>query len=297
MNVLIVGAGSVGQVYGYFLSQGGANVTFLVKQKYAEELRAGLKLFPLNENRKPQALVYTKFQVISDLPDVAKTKWDFIILTVPSDVLYTPWLNEFAQQVPSGTPVVSLQPGHHDRLELKKFFPENMLLAGIISLIAFSTPLDPLGPQEKGTAFWLPPLAKAPFDGDASILKPLLSVFHKGHFPCTHKTFLNQPARLAYGGAFLGVFIKVLSEREWKLDVFYQAEAPQAFLNDLKYYYARIARSFNLPMPAALDFLKPGMISWMIRIARWVFPFDLEIYLKVHFTKVGPQMRLNLQSL
>lgn len=48
MRTLVVGAGSVGQVFARHLSLGGAEVTFLVKEKHAAELRRGLTLYPLN---------------------------------------------------------------------------------------------------------------------------------------------------------------------------------------------------------------------------------------------------------
>lgn len=297
MNILIVGAGSVGQVYGYYLASGGATVTYLVKGKYVSELKAGLKLFPLNQARNPEGINFKNYQVISELSEVRKTVWDYIILTVPSDALYTPWLKEFAAEIRPGTPVVSLQPGPNDREELAKFIPVSHLLSGIISLIAFSTPLDGKGPQEKGTAYWLPPLVRAPFDGDPQLLKGLLRVFQRSHFPCMHKTFLNQSARIAFGGTFLGVFIKVLSERGWKLDDFIETETAQIFLNELKYYYGKISQRYGIPESPVLQFLKPGMLAWMVRVSKWILPFDVETYLRVHFTKVGPQMRLNLQNL
>ena len=50
-RVLIVGAGAVGQVYGWYLSRGGAEVSFYVKEKYLEDARAGFALYPLNTRR------------------------------------------------------------------------------------------------------------------------------------------------------------------------------------------------------------------------------------------------------
>ncbi|HIA02218.1 MAG TPA: hypothetical protein EYN66_09955, partial [Myxococcales bacterium] len=48
VKVLIIGAGAVGQIYGYFLQRAGAEVSFFVKDKYAEECRQG---FPLHHLR------------------------------------------------------------------------------------------------------------------------------------------------------------------------------------------------------------------------------------------------------
>ena len=54
MNVLIVGAGAVGQVYGRHLALGGAHVHYFVREKYADECRRGFTFYPLNR-RKPRA--------------------------------------------------------------------------------------------------------------------------------------------------------------------------------------------------------------------------------------------------
>ena len=43
MKILVVGAGSVGQVYGYHLSLGGAEITFYVKDK-AGAIRPATKM-------------------------------------------------------------------------------------------------------------------------------------------------------------------------------------------------------------------------------------------------------------
>ena len=48
MNVLIVGAGAVGQVYGYHLAKGGADVSFYIREQYAAELDRGFELYQLS---------------------------------------------------------------------------------------------------------------------------------------------------------------------------------------------------------------------------------------------------------
>lgn len=46
MKILVVGAGAVGQVYGYYFQRGGCEVTFFVRDKYRSEMEQGLTLFP-----------------------------------------------------------------------------------------------------------------------------------------------------------------------------------------------------------------------------------------------------------
>ena len=44
-RVLLVGAGAVGQVYGKYLQAAGCEISFLVKEKYADEARRGFTLY------------------------------------------------------------------------------------------------------------------------------------------------------------------------------------------------------------------------------------------------------------
>ena len=52
MRVLFVGAGAVGQVYGYFFQKGGAKIAFLVKPSHLSWARDGFKLFDLSKKRE-----------------------------------------------------------------------------------------------------------------------------------------------------------------------------------------------------------------------------------------------------
>jgi 2-dehydropantoate 2-reductase len=40
--------------------------------------------------------------------------------------------------------------------------------------------------------------------------------------------------------------------------------------------------------------VRPLVVRVVLRLAPLLFPFDLETYTRVHFTKVGDQMRLSL---
>lgn len=58
MNVLLIGAGAVGQAYGYHFQRGGAAVTFFVRARYADEARRGFGLYPLNRRNPREAPVH-----------------------------------------------------------------------------------------------------------------------------------------------------------------------------------------------------------------------------------------------
>ena len=81
MKVLIVGAGAVGQVYGYALHKSGADVHFYVKPKHADEGRAGFILYPLNgKSREPQH--FAGFGVVTSPEEVRAQTWDQLWLAV-----------------------------------------------------------------------------------------------------------------------------------------------------------------------------------------------------------------------
>src|SRR5690606_650688 len=52
------------------------------------------------------------------------------------------------------------------------------------------------------------------------------------------------------------------------------------------------ARYHGTPIPAALSLARrPEILATALRLAPLVMPFDLEVYLKYHFSKVGAQTR------
>lgn len=297
MKVLIVGAGAVGQAYGVHLSQGGADVSFYVKDKYVAKLREGLTLFPLNTGRNPVAVNWNNFNVISEMSGVSGSIWDVILLTLPSNALYNPWLEEFAKHVDPKTLIVTLQPGHNDRLELLKYFPEKNLIPGVITLISFETPLDPQGPQQKGIAYWFPPSSKGFFDGDAQVIKDLIKTLNKGGFPAGNKQLLNNPGLVYFGSTFLNVFIRNLENNQWKLDAFKDAEAALVLKDSTLEAFEIIARKNSLTKPFFHHFLGKTFYLLAIYFSKKLMPFDLEKYLQVHFTKVAPQMHKNFSDL
>jgi hypothetical protein len=270
MKVLIIGAGAVGQIYGYHFHQGGAEVSYLVKEKYQTELANGMKLFPLNQGRKPQSLLFKNFQLITDYQVLKQTQWDVVLITVASDALYQPWLQELSQVINPEASILSLQPGMRDRAEIARFFSPASILTGLIVLIAFPTPLDSNGPQEKG---------------------------NRGGFPSTQENLIDKPTKAAFGSTFLGEFIYCLEKNNWQLNQFHHAAVGNDFVVGLRSSFAKISRKIAVPVPSLINLLGWRFYSLLIRVVKMIMPFDLERYLKLHFTKVATQMKLNREDL
>jgi ketopantoate reductase len=297
MKVLVVGAGAVGQVYGLYFERGGADVSFYVKPKYVPHLKAGLTLFPLNQGKNPPAIRLKNYRVISELHEVAQTMWDVVLLTVPSDALYSPWLSEFSSQINTQATIISLQPGHNDRQELLKYFPEKNVIPGVITLISFATPLDASGPQENGMAFWFPPLTKAFFDGESTVVSEIIRILNAGGFPAARKKLLDDPGFVYFGSTFLNLFIRNLELNEWELGAFHNDEVSKLLKDSTLEGFEVVSKKFSLSTPFFKHFLGKTFYNLAIKLALKMMPFDLEKYLKIHFTKVAPQMRKNLHDL
>jgi hypothetical protein len=293
MKVLVVGAGAVGQVYGYYFHLGGCEVTFLVREKYQEEVAQGMTFFHLNKGKNPDPIFFKKYSVISNMPDIQKTNWDLVLITLPSDALYTPWLGEFASQVNRTASIISLQPGTYDRGEICKYFSSEKVISGMITLIAFSTPLDNEGPQTKGMAYWFPPVMKAFFDGEKIQLDKIVTTLKKGGFPATKKSFLKNPSEMIFASTFLTLFIRILEINDWKLNSFNRPEVSTSLKVSTQEAFKVISNKFSVKIPWIPSLLSPFLFSLVIRLSLWLMPFDLETYLKIHFTKVGVQMKRN----
>lgn len=120
-QVLLVGAGAVGQIYSYYLAKAGADVTFFAKPQHADAARGGFWLYRIpgfrlsgkGELRAP--IRVEACQVLTRLDEVAAKRWDLIFLCVSSPALRSGWFPEFARAVGSEATFVLFQLGLDDR--------------------------------------------------------------------------------------------------------------------------------------------------------------------------------------
>jgi 2-dehydropantoate 2-reductase len=165
-NILMVGAGAVGQVFALHLSRGGAAITFLVKPTHA--LPAELRLFA--QAKHPTTL--TGFRRMTQPEEVRREKWDQVWLAVPSDALIGQWLPDLLNATGDAT-VVGLAP------ESNTHVPPARLVMGAIPFLAFQQPL-PGGSGDPGLAFWIPPLAAIPLSGSTERVQPVVQSLRAG---------------------------------------------------------------------------------------------------------------------
>jgi len=297
MNFLVVGAGAVGQVYGVAASGGGAKVYYFVREKYAEECRRGFVLYPLNRSQPRKQSIHHGIgndEILTTLDAVAAIKWDAVILCVASTALRGPFLADLAKVVGVAT-IVSLQPGREDRHFVLAVFPEDRVVAGMITVVSYQAPLPGETVPEPGVAYWFPPMGAAPFSGPAERTQAIVAVLKKGGLPC--KVGPDVPSSVMFPSIVLMTMLTALEAAGWSFRELGRS------VNLLK-IHAAASEAFHImgtgskkrtPFMMRLA-IRPFVLRLILTVARWVMPLDLEAYMKFHFTKVNGQTRLHMKS-
>lgn len=293
MNILLVGAGAVGQVYGRHLQLGGANVSFLVKPKYADDVKKGFTLYQLNsDRRREKPMRFEGFGVLTDIAEVAAKSWDAVMLCVSSTALRAMNLGELAKAAGNAS-IVMLQPGMEDHAYVTSLSSPERVVAGMISLVSYHTPLPGETVKEPGTAYWFPPLAPSPFSGpDASRVRAIVDTLKRGGQPAAVQK--DVPSSVVAPSAILMCFIAGLEEAGWSLNTLADGKRLSVVMQAAKESLSVANASIGKRAPPIGPLLQPGLAKIALKIAPGVVPFDLETYLRVHFTKVGDQTRFML---
>jgi 2-dehydropantoate 2-reductase len=284
---LVVGAGAVGQVYARHLQKGGAHLTFYVRPKRVPLMGGGLVLHPLNEQRPARLSGY---DVVSSAAEVAAAApFDSVWLTVPSDALRGDWLDALLGAIGEAV-VVSLQPGLEDRAYLAERVPEARLVSGMIGLIAWHAPL-PGADRAPGIAYWFPPFQKSPLGGCAAAAGEVARL-RAGGFPT--KVVDDVAADTAFASSLMMPIIAGLEVGGWTFRGLFGGSAIT-----LAVAAARETSAIARPRHRrwwVRRLMRRGVLRMITWLAPRVVPFDLEVYLQAHFTKVGPQTRMMLET-
>lgn len=294
MKVLLVGAGAVGQVFGRHLKLGGAEVSFFVKKKYAEECKRGFRLYPLNRrNPRLASFEFKDFNVLTEVEEVRAQKWDQVYLCVSSTALRSGWFEEFARAIADAT-LVTLQPGVDDREYILSFVPEDRVVFGMISLISYYAPLPGEKVPEPGMAYWFPPLSPSPFSGPEARARAVVESLNRGKLPAAVRS--NVPESVAFPSAVLMSLLTALELSDWSLSkLVHNGTLPQACLATSE-AVSIISRKLKAKPPFAMKLIKPFVMKAVLGVAPHFVPLDLETYLKIHFTKVGDQTRFYMKG-
>jgi 2-dehydropantoate 2-reductase len=262
----------------------------MVREKYAEACRAGLTLYPLNRPKaiRWQPVPFAGFGVLTRTEEVATHTWDQVWLCVSSPALQGPWFDELLEAIGNAT-LVFLQPGLRDRDAMQERWPEERLVQGLITLISYQAPLPGEHVPQPGVAYLFPPLSATPFTGPPERTQAVVDALRAGG--CRAKVSPQVRYRAAIGSAVLMPHVVALETAGWSLQAL--RKSPLLTLASRASREAMIiAAAYNgFPPPAARYMVQPLLTQLVLGLAPRLLPFDLEVYLRYHFTKVGAQTR------
>lgn len=300
-RILIVGAGAVGQTYAYYLARGGATISFYVKPKHAAACEAGFDLHELRVLGRPRPRRLVGAATLTTIEEVAACTWDQVWLCLSTTGLRggkarpeePSWLDALLPAIGDAL-VVSLQPDLDDRAFLTCRLPETRLVSGLITFVAYAAPLPGERLTPPGVAFMQPPLAPNPFSGPRA--DEVVTALRRGG--ASARRVRDVSGRVRLGAAILIPTMAVLGTLGWSLRAVARGPGRARVRAIVRESAAIVARG------------RPGLITRLLlslyasalgltlvaRLLPRLTPFDLEVYLRAHFTKVGDQTRVMLAT-
>lgn len=296
MRVLVLGAGAVGQVYGYHLQRGGVDLTFYVKEKYADDLRDGVTLYPLKSKKKRVPVSFSEYDVLTSPEAVREAgPWDQLWLCISATAIRGDWLQPMLDAVGDAV-VVSLLPGLEDRGYLLERIPEPRLVNGVITFNSYQAPLAGTDEEvpEPGIAFYHPPLTKNPFSGPPEAVDAIVSALKKGG--CPAKAHENAPFFGAIPSAIMMPHLVGLEASDWKLKKLSKSPILKTASLASRQAIQVACHHHNAKPP----FLRRLVRPWIMKVVLWAapktVPYDFQAFMQYHFTKVRDQTQLMMRT-
>ncbi len=293
MKILLVGAGAVGQAYGRHLQLGGADVSFFVREKYADECRAGLTMYYLRSKKRRDPVRFEGFGVLTTVEEVAAQTWDQVWLCISATALHGGWLEPLVQAVGEAT-LVTLQPGLEARGWLADRYPAERTVYGVITLISYQAPLPEETVPQPGVAYFFPPLAPNPFSGPSDRVDPIVATLKKGGCPAKRHSDASRFA--AAPTAILMPLLTALEANDWKFAQLAKSQLLELSGRASRQALAVVGSHYGSGPPFIRHLIRPLFMRCLLWIAPKLTPMDLEIYIRYHFTKVGDQTRFLMKG-
>ena len=294
MKILIVGAGAVGGVYGHYLYRGGADVSFFVKEKYAQPLTQGITLYPLRRTSKGREEHFTEFSLLTEVSAVAEQEWDQVWFCMASDGLLTDTNAELLKSVGDAS-IVMLQPDLLDRAWLLQFVKEQQLVQGLISFLSYQTPLaGEIHPPAGGLAYLLFPNMYSYFSGSMERVSAVVALLNNGRMPA--KVRQDLPWVSAERSAIAIPLIAGLEIEQWSIGQYRSSDTLDLACRASRQALQVAARHHKVSSSLKRHLIRPIVMGNFFSGARMYSSFSLENYLAFHFTKVGKQTRHMLHT-
>ncbi|MFK7998772.1 MAG: ketopantoate reductase family protein [Polyangiales bacterium] len=290
-RILLVGAGAVGQVYGQALQRGGAHVSFLVRAKYKAEVAAGLLLYRISGKRGREAEPFMPDGVYGHFDELKDERFDQVWLCVSTPAAQSGIADETCDlgrliRNLHGATLVVLQAGPQVTNLVEALVPARQRCDGGIAMISYQAPLVPDEVPEPGVAYWTP--TPSPFEGADD--EAIVALLRAGG--CPAKVAQDTRSMMSFGSATLMPTMVALEGAGWKVSGL--RRGPWARLATHASREARniVAKTRATEAPAAMDMLGPVGLKGLSFVAPAIMPFDLDVYLRYHFSKVHDQTRL-----
>lgn len=296
MNILIVGAGAVGLVYGQGMAAAGHRVTFFIKEKYRATLAGAVTLVRQRRLLPDRAQTFAGYDLLSDWQEVAKHRFDQVLLAIPSTAVRQLPFDTMKAALFDAT-LVMLQPAEPDYQLLLQHWPAGRIVKGMINLISYYHPM----PGQKAlpdapplcVAWYLPPaFMPMPLSCDDKAgerLATTLALFRQAGFPA--KAVPDAVATSRLPNALLMTFLCALQASGWSFARLRRDRKRLALLS-------RAQKELLAVLQPGAEWRVPA--PWFYRIGLWLapgaLPFSLETYLEEHFTKVGAQTDLYMRD-
>lgn len=295
-NILIIGAGAVGQVYGLHFVNAGMNVTFFVKPKYTESIKSGITLYNLGKDATKQSpIMCNDYQVADDWNDVANTQWDQVYFCISSTAMRHVDFDPIKNVLSDNTIFVVLQSGPDDVDYVKERIPEKHIVQGMISMISYQCPMPKEYAPQPGIAYWLPWVAPTPFAGNPAHCRTLVSTFREAKMRA--KVDQNLTLAAPYPNAALMQFLSALQICDWKFSKLSSNGALRhKTAKAIKQSFQAIAAEYGSKVPFWHKVVTGRVLQVGLGIAPKIMPLDLETYLEFHFMKVNDQTQLYMQT-
>ncbi|MFT6635273.1 2-dehydropantoate 2-reductase N-terminal domain-containing protein [Alcanivorax sp.] len=300
MNILIVGAGAVGLVYGQHLSMAGHRVTFFVKEQHRNDLKSGVSMIRKRRLVKDEVRHFSDFSLLSQWNHVAGEEWDYVFLAISSDALRALPFGIVKDAIADAT-LLMLQPSETDYKVLGEYWSEENVVKGMINMISYYHPLPGETPLQTGeairVAYYLPPTAM-PLSGGARAMG-VEALLRESAIACKRVDDAVSASRLP--NAILMTFLCALEDSDWN---FAQLRRDRQLLAQLvtaqKALLTCLAKQEERPQQRAMRWTSKGLSRFLyqagLMVAPLAMPFSLQAYFRAHFMKVRTQTQLYMED-
>lgn len=293
-NILLIGAGAVGQVFGYKLARSNdVKLSYFVREKHLKDLSGGVTLY--NLMRRSHKISFSNYELLTSTSQVAEQKWDQVHLCISSTALRLFDLADLKSALNADATIVLLQPVPQDFDYLCQYFPVDRIVRGSLNFTAYHAPLPSDPPDFKGMAFLFPPLTKLAFTGPTRLANEVCQAYKDGGVNCevSEKTLQDY----LFISSVVFVFVLALEKCEWNYEKLFKNKEVIKQMNSAKALILRALEcQFNRKAPFLLKIMPLRILKYLLPIIKRLAPIDPQQLIIQHFSKLSDQTKLGMQT-